>query len=193
MAYTTSEKVRNLLPDLLTAEQDLGFVDSGTYITLNNSAYAVPTILKDSTELAVTTNYTFVQPRTITLSVAASGEHFTAHTHIAFSDTQIEVFIGQSDRIIDNKFINQSTPSSDYLDDWSQWLTAWKILVITAKGDPEKLTYAKTYYDMAMDAIEDYKGSTLVGTNTYEAAERYDASPVPNLSFDQGTTPYFPR
>jgi hypothetical protein len=193
MAYTTAEKVRNLLPELLTAEQDLGYVESGTYITLNNSAFAVPTLLKDSTTLAITTDYTFTQPRKITLGTAANNEYFIAHTHIAFSDTQIEVFIGQSDRIIDNAFANQSTPDSDYLDDWSQWLTAWKILVITAKGDPDKLTYAATYHDMVMDAIEDYKGSTLKGTNTYTASDRYDKSPVGNMSLDQSTTPSYSR
>jgi hypothetical protein len=192
MAYTTADKVRDLLPELLIQEQDLGILDSGTFITLNNSAYAVPTIAKDSTTLVTTTDYTFTQPRKITLSVAASGENFIATTHIAFSDTKIEEFIGQSDRIIDNQFANQSTPDSEYLDDWSQWLTASKIIMLTAKGSEELIAWSKEFESMAMDKIEEYKAGTLKGTNTYTAADRYDKSPVGNLSLDQGTTPSYP-
>ena len=192
MTYTTPNKVRNLLPDLLTECQDIGVVDSGTFMQLDNSAKAVPTILKDATELVVTTDYTFIQPRAISLTVAADGENFIAHTHIAFSDDEINEFIGQSDRIIDNEFANQATPADEYLDDWSQWLTAWKIKVITAKGDEDLLKEAMVYRDMAMDAINDYKANTLVGTHTYSAGTRTDAEPVGDLSLDQSTTPQYP-
>ncbi|MCK5397803.1 MAG: hypothetical protein KAJ33_06110 [Thermoplasmata archaeon] len=192
MSYTTPEKVRNLLPDLLMAYDYLGMSDSGTNLTLNNSAFAVPTILQDATELAITTDYTFVQPRTLKLNTAADGENYTAHVHVAFPDSQLTEFIGQSDRIIDNEFANQTLPDADYLDDWSQWLTAWKIKLITAKGDPDLIAESLVYKNMAMDAIEDYKAGTLRGTFSDTQVTRDDRTPVPDFSLDQSTTARYP-
>lgn len=192
MSHTTPEKVRNLLPDLLTAEDFIGTIDSGTNLLLTNSAYAVPTLLQDATELVITTDYTFVRPRTLKLNNAADGENYTAHVHVAFPDSQLTEFIGQSDRIIDDEFANQTTPAAEYLDDWSQWLTAWKIKLITAKGNPDLIAESLVYKNMAMDAIAKYKAGTLKGTFSDTQVTRTDRTPVPAHSLDQSLIRRYP-
>ena len=192
MSHTTPEKVRGQMPDLLTAEDFMGTIDSGTNLLLTNSAFAVPTLLQDTTELAITTDYTFVQPRTIKLNSAADGENYTAHVHIAFPDSQLTEFIGQSDRIIDNEFANQTTPASEYLDDWSQQLTVAKIKMITAKGYPDLLAEAAAFKAMAMADIASYKAGTLKCTFSDTQVTRTDRTPVPAHSLDQSPIKRYP-
>ena len=185
MAYTSEVKVRNLLPDLLIEESDLGISDSGTLLTLINPAFGVPTILKDSTTLALTTDYSFVQPRTITLGTAATGENYTATVYIAFSDEEILVFVGESDRIIDAKFINQTAPGAEYQDDWSKYLSAAKILRVKAHGNEDMLNWADSMEKIAMDGITDYLARTSAGTYDDSGISRCDATPVDAFQFDQ--------
>lgn len=183
--HTTAVKVRNLLPDLLIAEDNVGIISSGTAMTLRNPAFAVPTVLKNTTEMVITTDYTFVQPRAVTLTVAATGENFTARTHIAFSDTEILVFVGESDRIINNYFVNLTAPASEYLDDWSKYLTAAKILRVKAKGNPDMLTWAESMEKMAMDGMVAYLAKTSAGVFDDSAVTRGDATPVDAFMLDQ--------
>lgn len=185
MGHTTPNSVRNLLPDLLTEEDDLGVISSGTSLTLTNSAYAVPTILKDASTLAVTTDYTFIQPRKITLTAAATGENFTAHVHVAFSDDELKTFIGESDRIIDNLFANLSLPYSTYLDDWSKYLTAAKIVMIKAKADPEKMAWSVQLKATAMDSINEYIVNTSATSFNDAGGDRADATSVSDFMLDQ--------
>ena len=185
MGYTTPNSVRNLLPDLLTEEDDLGVISSGTSLTLTNSAYAVPTILKDASTLAATADYTFVQPRKITLTAAATGENFTAHVHVAFSDDELKTFIGESDRIINNLFANLSMPDSTYLDDWSKWLTAHKIILIKSKGDLDMVAWGRSFRTMAMDAINAYLANTSATSYDDAGGERADATSVSDFMLDQ--------
>ena len=185
MGHTTPNSVRNLLPDLLTEEDDLGVISSGTSLTLTNSAYAVPTILKDASTLAATADYTFVQPRKITLTAAATGENFTAHVHVAFSDDELKTFIGESDRIINNLFANLSMPDSTYLDDWSKWLTAHKIILIKSKGDLDMVAWGRSFRTMAMDAINAYLANTSATSYDDAGGERADATSVSDFMLDQ--------
>lgn len=187
MAHTTSEKVRYLLPDLLIGEENLGYIESGTHLTLTNPAFGVPTILKDSTVLALTTDFTFVQPRAITLVAVATGEQFTATIYIAFSDTEIETFIGESDRLIDNYFVNRTAPAAEYLDDWSKYLSAAKILRVKAKGNPDMLAWADSMEKIAMDGMESYLMRTSAGTYDDSGVSRDDATSVPDFLLDQST------
>ena len=185
MGHTTPNSVRNLLPDLLTEEDDIGVISSGTSLTLTNSAYAVPTILKDASTLAVTTDYTFIQPRKITLTAAATGENFTAHVHVAFSDDELKTFIGESDRIINNLFANLSLPDSTYLDDWSKWLTAHKIILIKSKGDLDMVAWGRSFRTMAMDAINDYIANISATSFNDAGGDRADATSVSDFMLDQ--------
>ena len=187
MAHTTSLKVRYLLPDLLISEENIGIIASGTAITLTNPAFGVPNILKNSTTLVLTTDFTFVQPRKVTLSVAATGEQYTATIFIAFSDEEIETFIGESDRIIDNFFVNLTTPASEYLDDWSKYLSAAKILRVKAKGDPDMLAWAVSMEKIAMDGIEAYLKRTSAGTYDDSGVTRDDSKLVSDFRLDQGS------
>ncbi len=187
MAYTTAVKVRNLLPDLLIEEDIIGTLDSGTHLVLTNPAFGVPTILKDNTTLTLTTDYTFTQPREIALGVAATGEHFTATVYIAFSDSEINSFIGESDRIIDNFFVNLTAPASEYQDDWSKYLSAAKILRVKAKGDPDMLAWAASMEKIAMDGMQAYKDMTSAGTFDDSGVSRCDAAPVDAFKLGQGS------
>lgn len=185
MAHTTNTKVRNLLPDLLISEDILGTLASGTHLLLTNPAFGVPSILKDSTTLTLTTDYAFVQPRTVTLGTAAAGEHYTATVYISFSDSEIDSFIGESDRIIDNFFVNLTTPASEYLDDWSKYLSAAKILHVKAKGDPNMLAWAASMEKNAMDGMGAYLDKTLAGVFDDTGISRCDAESVSDFKFDQ--------
>ena len=185
MTYTTALAVRKLLPDLLIAEDDIGVLDSGTYLQLTNSAFDVPTILKDSTTLNLTTDFTFIQPRKITLSVAASSENFIATTYIAFSDADITTLIEESDRFIDNKFINLTAPSSAYKGDWSRYKTGSKILRVTAKGDEDRLAWADSFDKIADDSIMAYLEHTTAGAFDDSGVTRHDATSVDAFKLDQ--------
>ena len=185
--HTTSSKVRYLLPDLLIGEDSVGVITSGTSLVLTNPAFGVPTILKDSTVLVLTTDYVFVQPRAVTLVVAASGENFTATVYIAFSDTEIETFIGEADRLIDNYFVNRTAPASTYLDDWSKYLSAARLLRVKAKGDASILSWADSMEKIAMDGMEAYLKRTSAGTFDDSKVTRDDATSVPAFKLDQST------
>lgn len=185
MSNTTPGAVRAILPDLLYAEEDLGQLDSGTNLVLINSAFEVPTILRDTDTLVVDTDYTFIRPRTITLGTAATGENYTAFTQIIFSDSQITTFIDESDRIISNQFVNRDTPADEYLGDWSKYLTVHKILLMTAHGDLERITWARSFRAMAFDGIKAYKEFTASGTFEDSQIDRCDATSVNAFMLDQ--------
>lgn len=189
MAYTTADKVRKLLPDLLETEDDLGAVTSGTSLILSNYVFAVPTILKNSTELIDTTDYTFNQPDRVTLLVAAAGERFVARVHIAYNDTDIETFITESDRIIDRYFMNITPAPVGYYDDWSKYITAAKILLVKAHGNEDMLQWSKEYMDMAIKGIEAYidniDSSFSDGSGGGGGVTRYDKEPVNDFKLDQ--------
>ena len=183
--HTTTLKVRNLIPDLLIATDDIGTVASGTSITLHKPAVAVPTMLKDAAEIVITTNYTFVQPRAITLLVAASNENYIANCHLAFTDTELVTFIGESDRIIDNYFVNLTAPASEYLDDWSKYLTSSKVIRAVSKGNPDMLKWAGSMEKIAMDGMSEYLKRTSAGVFDDSAVTRSDATSVDAFNLDQ--------
>ena len=185
MSNTTPELVRGVLPELLFAKEDLGVLDSGTNLSLKNSAVEVPTILKDSTTLVSGTDFTFVSPRKITLGTAAASENYTAHVHLAFTDAKLTEFIDGSDRIIANQFVNMDTPSAVHLSDWSRDLTAHKVLVLTARGDLDKVAWARSFRTMAMDAIAAYKENTSKGTFDDSEVTRDDENSVDAFALDQ--------
>jgi len=190
MAYTTAIKVRNLLPDLLIETDSLGESHSGTHLVLTNPAFNVLTILKDTTTLVLNTDFTFVQPQTITLGVAATGENYIATVHIAFSDAEIDTFIGESDRVIDAKFFNLESPTSEYQDDWSKYLSAAKILRVKSHGNEDMLAWADSMKEIALSGMDSYQAQTTV--DAFEAdgvVVRSDKESVPDFQFDQsGTT-----
>ena len=188
MGYTIVDSVRRLLPDILISEEDLGINASGKVLTLVNSAVGVPNILKDGTTLADITDYTFTQPRRITLSVAASGENFIATTYITFSDADITTLIEESDRAIDNKFVNLTAPSSAYKGDWSRYKTGSKILRITAKGDEDRLAWADSFDKIADDGITAYLEHTIAGVFDDSGVTRCDATSVSAFKLDQQDT-----
>ncbi len=195
--YTTADKVRKLLPDLLETEDDLGAVTSGTALRLSNYVFAVPTILKNATELIDTTDYTFNQPDRVTLSVAAAGERFVARVHIAYNDTDIETFITESDRIIDRYFMNITAAPLDYYDDWSKYITAAKILLVKAHGNEDMLQWSKSYMDIAINGIKAYidtiDSSFVDSSSTGGGVTRYDKDPVNDFKLDQGKVPGYDR
>ena len=183
--HTIPDTVREILPDLLVADDDIGVVSSGTSITLHKPAVGVPYILKDATTLYESTDYDFVKPRAVTLGSAATGENFIAHVHITFSDAQFIKFIAKSDRTINNFFYGVTTPTAEYLDDWSADLTASYILKRKAKGNPDTLAWAKTLKDDVMESMAAYKEGT--GGTVFDDSKvtRGDATPVDAFMFDQ--------
>lgn len=183
--YTIPDTVRDILPDLLVADDDIGTVSSGTSITLTNSVFGVPSIIKDTTTLYDSTDYDFVKPRAVTLGSAASGENYIAHVHIAFSDPQLIKFIAKSDRKIDDFFYGVTTPTAGYLDDWSALLTAGYILKIKAKGDPDMIAWATSLEKIATDAMVEYKKNTGGTVFDDTAVTRDDATSVDAFMLDQ--------
>lgn len=183
--YTIPDTVREILPDLLVADDDIGTVASGTSITLHKPAAGVPTIIKDTTTLYDSTDYDFVKPRAITLGSAATGENFIAHVHIAFSDPQLIKFIAKSDRKIDDYFYGKTAPTAGYKDDWSAHLTAAYILRITSKGNPDTLTWAKSLEDIAMVAMKSYMEGTGGTVFDDSIVTRDDATSVDAFMLDQ--------
>lgn len=185
--HTIPDTVREILPDLLVADDNVGVIASGTTLTLTNPAFGVPYITKDIDTLYDSTDYDFVQPRAVTLGVAASGENFTAHIYIAFGDAQLIKFIAKSDRKIDDFFYGGTTPSAGYLDDWSALLTAGYILRIVAKGNPDMITWAESLEKMATDAMTEYKNNSGGTVFDDSVVTRDDATSVPAFKLDQST------
>ena len=185
--HTLPENVREILPDLLIAEDDVGTISSGTTLTLTNAVFGVPSILQDTTMLFESTNFTFIKPRAVTLLVAASGENYIAHVHVGFSDDQLLKFIARSDRKIDDFFFGVTTPPASYLDDWSSLLTAAYILRIKAKGDKSMLDWATSLEDQATNAMMAYKQNSGAGSNDYSKVTRDDAKSVNAFNLDQQT------
>jgi hypothetical protein len=154
MAYATAAQVRAILPTLLKGDDDLGTVNSGTYLSLHDPAFDVPTILKNSTALTKAgADYTFTRPRKITLAVAATGESFIAQCYYAISDTDVGVIIAQADRYIVDYFTDY-TIDTDRAADWSSWLSAAIYLRQYATATEENLRRAQELWDMALNAME---------------------------------------
>ena len=189
--YTIPDTVREILPELLVAEDHIGAVASGTSITLTNPVFGVPSIIQDTTTLYESVDYTFIQPQAVTLLSAATGENYIAHTHIAFSDPQLIKFIAKSDRKIDDMFYSSTAPTAAYKDDWSAMLTAVYILRITSRGDSDVLKWAVSLESTVTDAMTAYKKNT--GGTTYDDAgvERDDDTHIDDFQLDQlGATGY---
>ena len=183
--YTIPDTVREILPDLLVADDDLGVYSSGTSLTLHKPAAGVPTIIKDTTTLYDSTDYDFVKPRAITLGSAAAGENFIAHLHLAFSDPQLIKFIAKSDRRINEFFYGATTPTAEYMDDWSANLTVAYIKKIKSKGNPDMLAWAKELEDSTMTSMKIYKDG--IGGTVFDdtVVTRSDATPVDAFMLDQ--------
>ncbi len=154
MSYTTSAKVRVLLPGLLTDDDDLGSISSGTGITLTYPAYAVPSITIDG---VASTAYTFLRPDKITLSSAATGQRFIATVDKGLNDTDLDSLIVSSDRVLDAAFANFDMPSSGYLEDWSGLLTAARYLRLYATGTGENIGKAESMEQIVVEAINSFK------------------------------------
>ena len=189
MVYSTAAQVRAVLPSLLTADDDIGEVPSGTNLTLNYPAVAVPTILKNSTELNVDIDFTFVRSTKITLSVAAAGEYFTAQVHRGATDSELDNIIAKADRIIDDFVVNVTAPSSGYLQDWSSELSASMYLrqYALAVGGPDDITTAQTMEDRVFQLMQNYINKTGMGTYDDSGISRDDATSVPAFQLDQQT------
>lgn len=183
--YTIPDTVREILPDLLVAEDNIGTVASGTTITLTNPVFGVPSILQDTTTLYESTNYTFIKPQAVTLLSAATGENYIAHTHIAFSDPQLIKFIAKSDRKIDDMFSNSTAPTAPYKDDWSAMLTASYILTITSRGDPDTLKWAAGLEKTVTDAMAAYMDNTGMTGFDDAGVVRDDSTSVDAFLLDQ--------
>ena len=189
MAHSTAAQVRAVLPSLLTADDEIGEVASGTNLTLDYPAVAVPTILKNSTVLAITTDYTFVRSTKITLSVAAAGEYFTAQVHRGATDAELEVIIAKADRIIDDFVVHVSAPSLGYLQDWSSELSAsiYQRQYSLSVGDADGATAAQTMEDRVFQLMQNYINKTGLGTYDDSGITRDDATSVPAFQLDQNT------
>lgn len=161
MAYTTAAKVRAILPTLLIDTDDLGSSFSGTNLTLNYPAYDVPTLLKND----VSTEFTFVRPDSITLSVAANSERYIATVYYGISDTEIDAIIAASDRVILDSFSKYDLPSAGYLEDWSSMLSAARYLRMYASATDENIAKAVELEKIVTKAIESYKDNTAVDNN----------------------------
>lgn len=184
--FSSPDDVREILPDLLLMSENLGVQASGTALTLTSAALSVPKILKDDTNLWVSEDFTFIQPRTITLSTAADSENYTAYIHKGFTDEQLIKFIRRSDRKINNLLHGQNDVASDYKRDWSSMLTASYVLKITSKGVVESMNWATSLENVAIKAIESYIEKTGSGTTFDDSVVvRDDSINVPGFKFDQ--------
>lgn len=152
--YTTSAKVRVLLPTLLIDDDDLGVSHSGTNLELTYPAFDVPTILIDGVS---STAFTFNRPDKITLNAAATGERFIAQVYRGLSDTNLDSMILSSDRIIAAGFTGYDLPSAGYLEDWSGKLTVSTYLRLYASGTEENLDKAAAIEKAAVDAMDSFK------------------------------------
>lgn len=189
MAHSTAEQVRGILPSLLTGYDDIGVVASGTNLTLNYPAVAVPTILQNSTTLTITTHYTFIRSTKITLGTAAAGEYYTAQVHRGATDTELGVIILKADRIIDDFFANKTTPSAGYLQDWSSELSASMHLrqYSLSIADADGRDNAQRMEDRVFQLMQNYMNMTGKGTFDDSGIARDDATLVPAFKLDQST------
>lgn len=184
--YSLPDDVREILPELLMTSENLGSVVSGIALILTSSALGVPRILKDGSNLYASVDYTFVQPRSITLDTAADSENYIAYIHKGFADQQIIKFISRSDRKIDNFFFGVDSASVAYKRDWSSMLTASYILKITSKGSIEMMNWATSLENVALKAMQSYIDRTGAGTAFDDSAvTRDDATGVPDHFLDQ--------
>lgn len=193
MVYSTAAQVRAVLPSLLMADDEIGEVGSGTDIRLTYPAVAVPTILKDSTTLTITTDYTFVRPLYITLNTAATGEYFTAQVYRGATDTELGVIIGKADRIIDDFWYNRTTPATAILADWSSELSASIYLrqYSVSIGDKDGVESANLMEDRVMQLMKIYQDHTSKGAYVDTMVTRDDATSVNAFNLDQMTTENF--
>ena len=199
-AHSTAAEVRAILPSLLKDDDDLGYVESGTLLTLTAPAYGVPTILKDGTAIALTTNFAFSEPTQITLSDAASGEQYIAQVYRGARDADLTTIIAKADRIIDAFWENRTTPAAAYLTDWSAELGASIYLrqYSLSLGDKDGIETAQAMEDRVFQLMQNYKGSagaTVVdwsASSSLGGMERTDVdSSIPSMHFDQGDVPSY--
>lgn len=184
--YSSPESVREILPDLLMASENLGEITSGTSLVLTSSALGVPRILQNVTNLYESTNFTFIQPKSITLNDAANGENYTAYIHKGFTDEQLIKFIGRSDRRIDNFFFGLTAATSAYKTDWSSTLTASYIMKISSKGEIELMNWATSLENVALKAMQEYVDKTNADTAFDDSGiTRDDSTNVPDFYLDQ--------
>lgn len=162
MAYITPAKTRILLPGLLTDDDDLGTLGSGTKLTLTYPAYDVPKISINDVE---STAFTFIRPDKIILTAAASGQRFIASVNKGLSDSDLESLIESSDRVLTAAFANYDMPSASYLEDWSGRLTIALYLTLYATGTGENVDKAKAIEQSVYNAIASFKKNT---SNTIE-------------------------
>lgn len=166
MSYTTTANVRAVLPALLQDDDDLGVVGTGVYISLNNPAFAVPTIEKNGSVLVINTDYTFTRPLSIILTIAANSEQYIAQCYYGISEIGLSEIIAVADRIIDDYFFQFDSPGEEYKQDWSNWLSATIYLQQYCIASEENLTKADRLEKMAMDAMKAYRENTLYNTPT---------------------------
>lgn len=156
--YTTTIKVRNVLPTLLINTDILGKLTSDTWHLLTYPAIDCPTILKNSTTLVEGTDFDFVQPDEITLGLAADNEHFIATVYMGITDTNIETLIGRADRYLDSVLYNYN-PSTGLLDDWSSILSASYYLLQYCSATEENTEKIKDLQKLVEDQIDTFKNN----------------------------------
>ena len=166
MSYTTTVRVRAVLPALLQDDDDLGIVGSGEFISLNNPAFDVPTIKKNGSELIKNTDYTFTRPLSIVLTVAANSEQYIAQCYYGISEIELTNIIATADRIIDDYFFQFDSPGNSYKQDWSNWLSAAIYLQQYCIASEENLIKADRLEKMAMEAMKAYRENTLFNSPT---------------------------
>lgn len=152
--FTTAAKVRALLPTLLMDDDDLGTSNTGTNLVLTYPAYDVPTILIDGVS---STAYTFERPDKITLTADAAGERYIAQVYKGITDTALEGLILTSDRIIRAEFTGYDLPGAEYLEDWSNMLTAARYLVLYATASEDNTKRAESLEKLARDDMGSFK------------------------------------
>ncbi len=184
--HTTPDTVRDMLPDLLQVDIDMG-ITTGSTIVLSSSVLEVSAILKNNVLLYDSKDYTFIRPKTVTLIVAGTGENFIVSAHLVYTDVQLLKFIARSDRIINTIFQDKTTPTAGYLDDWSASLTVYQILKFNAKGDEDKLAWAKSYEDDAMQSIDEYKTNISRTACNDTGVSRADALVANEFKLDQSS------
>ena len=190
--YSFPENVREILPDLLMSSENLGGVTSGTSLMLTSSALGVPRILKNVTNLYESTDFTFTQPKSITLGIAASGENYTAYINKGFTDEQLIKFISRSDRRIDNFFFGLTVATPAHKADWSSMLTASYVMKISSKGEIELMNWATSLENVALKAMGEYVDKTNADTAFDDSrVTRDDSTNVPDFFLDQSDVPNF--
>jgi hypothetical protein len=163
MSNTTADEVRKALPSLLYNDEPIGEIEAGFYIELSIPAVDVPTILKDGSTLTKGTDFTFIRPDQITLTVEAAGEEFITQCYYGQTDTIIDGIIDKADRIITDFFASYGSPSALYAKDWSTWLSASIYLMQYAGGTDGGLELSREYNKKAKDGMKAYAANTFDG------------------------------